>query len=62
MTKIVKLPEVMALTSLSRSSIYSFISKNDFPPQIRLGERSVGWMVSEIENWIEKRAENRGAK
>lgn len=51
-TKIIKLPEVIDLTSLSRSSIYQLISEGKFPKQIHLSERSVGWVLSEVQEFI----------
>ncbi|MEI6729748.1 MAG: AlpA family transcriptional regulator [Pseudomonadota bacterium] len=60
MSKILKLPDVINLTALSRSSIYAFIQKGIFPKPIRLGERSVGWKSDEITTWIEQRSELRG--
>ena len=59
--KIMKLPEVIATTSLSRSSIYAYISKGAFPKPIPLGEKSVGWLSSEITTWISDRAALRDA-
>jgi prophage regulatory protein len=56
MTKILKLPDVMKATALSRSSIYAFIQKNTFPKPVRLGERAVGWKSDEIAAWIESRS------
>ncbi|NOH69064.1 helix-turn-helix transcriptional regulator [Vibrio rotiferianus] len=53
--KIIRLPEVMAKTGLSRSSIYLNMSNGDFPKSISLGVRAVGWTESDIEEWIEKR-------
>lgn len=58
--KILKLPEVMAITGLSRSSLYSYIKTSDFPRQVSLGKRSVGWLAEEIEAWISQRASVRG--
>lgn len=58
--KILKLPEVMATTGLSRSSIYAFIKTSDFPQQVALGKRSVGWLADEIETWLSQRASVRG--
>ncbi len=52
MNKIIKLHEVIQITSLSKSSIYSFISNNGFPRQISLGPRCVGWVESDVEAWI----------
>ncbi len=59
--RIWRLPDVMAQTGLSRSTIYSFVSQKKFPAQIHLGPRSVGWVATEIEDWIEARIdESRG--
>lgn len=59
--KILRLPEVMELTALSRSTIYAFIQQESFPDSVQLGERSVGWIESEINDWIQQRIEQRGA-
>lgn len=52
--QILRLPEVMRLTGLSRSSIYAYIKTGNFPEQKKLGARSVGWLYAEIQHWIEK--------
>ena len=41
--KLITLKEVIALTGLSRSTIYKYISTREFPQQIPIGERSVRW-------------------
>ena len=61
-TKIMKLPDVIKATGLSRSSIYSFIKQNIFPQQIHLGKRAVGWAEGEITDWINQKMETRGVK
>jgi len=53
--RILRLPEVINRTGLSRSSIYLMISKNDFPSQILLGERTIGFVEQDINNWIDER-------
>ena len=50
--KIVRLPEVKASTGLSRSSIYLRMSNNEFPKSISLGGRAVGWLESDIQDWL----------
>ena len=57
MKTIIKLPQVKARTSLSRSAIYLQISEGTFPRQISLGVRSVGWVESEVQNWIDRQIE-----
>ena len=61
-TKIMKLPDVIKATGLSRSSIYSFIKQNIFPQQIHLGKSAVGWAECEITDWINQKMETRGVK
>jgi prophage regulatory protein len=52
MHKILRLPEVMKNTGLARSTIYKMMSAKNFPIQISLGSKSVGWLECDIENWI----------
>lgn len=52
---ILRLPQVKTETGLSRSALYQRISEGTFPKQINLGGRAVGWLASDIENWIKQR-------
>jgi len=52
---ILRLPNVIARTGLSRAGIYRLISEGSFPKQVSLGSRSVGWIESEINTWLEDR-------
>ena len=53
--KIIRLPEVIDMTGLSRSTIYLRMSKGSFPQSISLGERAIGWVKNEVDLWLEKR-------
>lgn len=53
--QILKLSEVKLTTGLSGSTIYRLASQGDFPKQIKLSERSSGWIASELEQWLEAR-------
>jgi len=55
--RILRLNEVIARTGRSRSSIYADIDREEFPKPIKLGLRAVGWLESEIDNWIQGRIE-----
>lgn len=60
--RIIRLPQVCSRTGLSRSTIYEHISRGQFPKQINLGPKSVGWLENDIERWIGERIEaSRGA-
>lgn len=51
--QILRLQQVMELTALSRSSIYAEIKAGRFPAQIRLTAKTVGWLLSEIQAYLE---------
>lgn len=51
--KIIRLPDVIKMTGLSRSTIYLRMSKGDFPQSISLGERAVGWLEADVELWLD---------
>jgi prophage regulatory protein len=52
---ILRLPAVKSRTGLSRSTIYLHVSQGTFPAPILLGARSVGWLESEVIEWISKK-------
>ncbi|MDH0032950.1 MULTISPECIES: AlpA family transcriptional regulator [unclassified Acinetobacter] len=64
--KIIRLKRVIELTGLSRSTIYDRINPKSkrydtsFPKSIRLGTShlntgAVGWIESEVQEWIQQR-------
>ncbi len=53
--KLIKLKDVIAMTSLSKASVYRQMNTGTFPLPIRIGPRSVSWILSEIEEWIESK-------
>ncbi len=55
MNNFIKLNKVMVKTSLSRSSIYVGMAKGTFPQSIKLSERAMAWVESDIDAWIDSR-------
>ena len=55
--KIYRLPEVMNMTGLSRSSIYLRVSTDEFPKPIKIGRRAIGWSEESIVAWQAKMME-----
>ena len=49
---ILRLKNVIEKTGLARSTIYKYVDAGTFPKPIPLGGRSVGWLISEIHDWI----------
>ena len=56
---ILRLPEVRKRTGLSRSTIYAYASRGQFPVSVPVGERAVGWLEHEVSSWIRGRIASR---
>lgn len=50
--KILKLPEVIAKTGLSKSTIYAKAKAGTFAKPLKLGTRASAWIEEEIDAWI----------
>jgi prophage regulatory protein len=53
--RILRLPEVTLRTGLPRGSVYEQMALGQFPQPISLTFRTVGWLETEIEAWIQTR-------
>ncbi len=53
--KILRTPEVTNITGLSRTTLWRLERRGDFPRRIRLSPNSIGWIETEVEEWIESR-------
>jgi prophage regulatory protein len=58
-TPLLRLPAVIRVTGLSRSTIYKLISEGSFPSALKLTERSVAWSSGDIQQWIDSRTPTR---
>ena len=53
--KLLRRKEVERICGLSRSSIYAMMKQGTFPMNLKIGLRSVAWLESDIQDFIEKR-------
>ncbi len=53
--KLIRLPAVMNLTTLGKSSIYNKVKEGDFPAPVRLSTRAVAWRCEDVEEWVSSR-------
>lgn len=49
---VLRFPAVKSRTGLSRTTIYNRISEGTFPSPIKLGSRAVGWLESDIDDYL----------
>ncbi len=57
--RIIRKPELIAKIGLSDPSIYRRERRGEFPKRIPLGGNSVGWLESEVNEWLRKKAAER---
>ncbi len=50
--KLLRLRDVIKMTSLSRTTIYDYMSEGKFPKNIHLGPKISVWIEREIQEWI----------
>lgn len=57
----IRLSEVMRRTGYSKAWIYRLLKEQRFPASIKIGSRSIAFIESEVDEWINQRiAESRG--
>ena len=50
--RFIRLPQVIELTGMGKTFMYSRISDGTFPKQIQLGSRSVVWNERDVIAWM----------
>ena len=55
--RLIRRPDVEAMTGLARSSIYAKIAEGEFPAPVKIGARAVAWPESDIQEWVANRIE-----
>ena len=54
-SRVLRMRDVIRLTGMGRSSIYAAISCGEFPRQVQLSRRCVGWRARDIAAWLRSR-------
>lgn len=49
---LIRLPEVIKRTGISKTTIYELINEKRFPSQVKIGARAVAFIESEIDEWL----------
>ena len=57
--RLISLNGVCEISSLSRTAINKLRARGDFPAEVRLGERRVAFVRSEIYDWLQARIDAR---
>jgi prophage regulatory protein len=57
--KLYRLPAVISLVGLSRSTIEKLVKLGEFPAPVKIGERAKAWHSEDVHAWIDSK--KRGA-
>ena len=49
--RILRMPEVLEMTGLTRSQVNRMMAKGTFPSAIKLTERAIGWLQDDVRRW-----------
>lgn len=55
--RLINIKEVMNRTSLKTTAIYSLMKKGEFPRSIKITADRIGWLESDINEWITAKIE-----
>lgn len=61
--QLIRLPEALARTGLSRSGLYAAVAAGTFPKPVKLGPnaRAIAFLATEVDGWIAERLADREA-
>ena len=51
--RILRMPEVMEITGLSKTTINRFRRDNRFPTPVKLGRAAIGWRSEDVQAWLD---------
>lgn len=54
MNALLKLPDVVRLTGLSKACIYRNMNTGQFPRPVRISTRRVGWLETDLQSWLDE--------
>ena len=57
--QLLRLPDVMHLTALSRSRLYVLMRSGEFPRSLKIGPRARAWRKREVLDWMAQRQRTR---
>ena len=58
--RIIRRPEVEAMTGLGCTLIYDKMKAGTFPKNLKLADRAVGWSQAAVQQWIADLIEDEG--
>ena len=57
--RIIRKPELLAQLGVTHTTVWRWEKAGKFPKRLRLGKNACGWLKSEVEAWIQAKADAR---
>jgi prophage regulatory protein len=57
MVDLLRLPQVLARVGLKTTRFYQLVGDGDFPKPVRIGDRAVAWISTEVDEWVTAQAQ-----
>ena len=57
MAQLLRLPQVLERVGLKTTRLYQLIGDGKFPAPIKLGDRAIAFLESEVDDWIATQAQ-----
>jgi prophage regulatory protein len=57
--RIIRKTELLSIIPLSHVTIWRMEKAGKFPKRVQIGGNAVGWLVSEVNQWMKQKAEAR---
>ncbi len=61
MQTVLRLPQVVERTGVSRTRIYEMMEAGRFPKPIKIGARAIAFIADEVDGWVADRMAEREA-
>ena len=53
--KLLRLPQVIDRIGICKASVFRLVKLGQFPAPIRISDRAVAWVESDLDEWIDSR-------
>lgn len=57
--RLIRLPEVLSICGLARSTVYLYIQRGEFPAPVKITKQASAWSFDEVQAWVADRLQAR---
>ena len=50
--RLLRMPEVLRIAAISRTTLWRYVKNATFPPAVRLGPNAIAWRSRDVDRWL----------